>query len=142
MPFTTSGYIISCQSLFPHLQVGIHDIVLVRPSINGGKDLTAQGLTYIQQALKTKESCLVKFHPSLKGCTFCLLFHRAIHEEMVSCSPGSPLSSLPPSFVLFSSSPPSFSFSFHYPYEIYYIGLGITMIHVRGRFHTYENTHS
>lgn len=105
----------------------------------------AQGLTYIQQALKTRKRCLVKFHPSLKD----VLPASSSTEPFMKRNgillfPRIP-SFFPSSFLLFLSPLPLpliLLLLFHYPYEIYYIGLGITMIHVQGPFPTYENTHS
>lgn len=110
MPFTTSVYIISCQPLFPHLQVGTHNIVLVRPSLNGGKVPRARSGIH-KAGSKDKEALSSQVSPIPEGCTSCLLFHRAIHEEKwYPALPQDPLFLpvlLP--FVPFSSSPPSHS---------------------------------
>ena len=110
MPFTTSGYIISCQPLFPRLQVGIHDMVLVRPNLNGGKVSSARSDIHTAGS-KDKEALSSQVSSIPEGCTSCLLFHGAIHEEKwYPALPQDPLFLpflLP--FVPFSSSPPSHS---------------------------------
>lgn len=104
-----------------------------------------QGLAYIQQALKTRRSCLVQFHPSLKD----VLPASSSTEPFMKRNgillfPRIP-SFFPSSFLLFLSPVPLpfiLLLLLHYPYEIFYIGLGITVIHAQGPFPTYENTHS
>lgn len=70
-----------------------------------------QGLAYIQQALKTRRSCLVKFHPSLKNVLpASSSMEPFMKRNGILLFPQDPLFlPFPLPFVPFSSSPPSHS---------------------------------
>ena len=110
-----------------------------------------QGLAYIQQALKDKQAIktrrryLVKFHPSLKDALPASSSTEPFMKRNgILLFPRIPSFFLS-SFLLFLSPLPlplTLLLLLHYPYETYYLGLGITVIHIQGPFPTYENTHS